>query len=387
MKEKKYNNLDIIIYLVIILFMIVSCTFIYSAQKYLPYDDNFALKQAIWFLFGMSISAVVYFFDFEQIKKLSLYLYIFGNLILALLIISPETIAPNIKGIKAWFLIPGFGSIQPSEFMKIFLILYLARVISNHNEKYPIKSLKLDFFLLFKIVGVTLIPLILVAVQPDLGTGMVMVSIMVGMILISGINMRIILSVFVTVIISLGLFALAFLYRPNLLLYVMDRYQIDRINSWLDPFADTLGTSYQLSLSITAIASGMLTGKGYGNGVVAVPEAHSDFIFTTVSEEFGFIGSAGIILMYFIIIYRIFRIAYKNKGEYETLIAAGVSSMILFHVFENVGMVIGLVPITGIPLPLFSYGGSSVLATIFALSIIINISLNTKNYMFGGDED
>ncbi|WP_277587619.1 FtsW/RodA/SpoVE family cell cycle protein, partial [Psychrobacillus antarcticus] len=271
MKENKFNNLDIIIYLVIILFMIVSCTFIYSAQKYLPYDDNFALKQAIWFLFGMIISAIVYFFDFEQIKKLSLYLYIFGNLILALLIISPETIAPNIKGIKAWFLIPGFGSIQPSEFMKIFLILYLARVISNHNEKYQIRSLKLDFFLLFKIVGITIIPLILVAVQPDLGTGMVMVSIMVGMILISGINMRIILSVFITVIISLGLFALAFLYRPNLLLYVMDRYQIDRINSWLDPFADTLGTSYQLSLSITSIGSGMLTGKGYGNGVVAVP--------------------------------------------------------------------------------------------------------------------
>ncbi|MEK3995148.1 FtsW/RodA/SpoVE family cell cycle protein [Psychrobacillus sp. FSL K6-2365] len=387
MKENKFNNLDIIIYLVIILFMIVSCTFIYSAQKFLPYDDNFALKQAIWFIFGMIISAIVYFFDFEQIKKLSLYLYIFGNLILALLIISPETIAPNIKGIKAWFLIPGFGSIQPSEFMKIFLILYLARVISNHNEKYPIKSLKLDFFLLFKILAVTLIPLILVAVQPDLGTGMVMVSIMVGMILISGLNMRIILSVFVTVLISLGLFVLAFLYRPNLLLYVMDRYQIERINSWLDPFADTLGTSYQLSLSITSIGSGMLTGKGYGNGVVAVPEAHSDFIFTTISEEFGFVGSAGIILMYYLIIYRIFRIAYKNKGEYETLIAAGVISMILFHVFENIGMVIGLVPITGIPLPLFSYGGSSILATIFALSIIINISLNTKDYMFGGEDD
>lgn len=387
MKEKKFNNLDITIYLVIILFMILSCTFIYSAQKYLPYEDNFALKQAIWFLFGMIISAVIYFFDFEQIKKLSLYLYIFGNLILALLIISPETIAPNIKGIKAWFLIPGFGSIQPSEFMKVFLILYLARIISNHNEKNPIKSLKLDIFLLFKIVGVTIIPLILVAVQPDLGTGMVMVFIMAGMILISRINMKIILFVFVTAIISLGLFALAFLYRPDLLLYVMDRYQIDRINSWLDPFADTLGTSYQLSLSITSIASGMLTGKGYGNGVVAVPESHSDFIFTTVSEEFGFIGSVGIILLYFLIIYRIFTIAFKNKGEYENLIAAGVSSMILFHVFENVGMVIGLVPITGIPLPLFSYGGSSVLATIFALSIIINISLNTKNYMFGGDED
>lgn len=387
MKEKNLNNLDIIIYLVIILFMIVSCTFIYSAQKYLPYDDNFAFKQAIWFLFGMIISAVVYFFDFEQIKKLSLYLYIFGNLILALLIISPEAIAPNIKGIKAWFLIPGLGSIQPSEFMKIFLILYLARIISNHNEINPIRSLKFDFFLLFKIVGVTLIPLLLVAVQPDLGTGMVMVSIMIGMLLISGINMRIILSVFITAITSLGLFALAFLYRPNLLLYVMDRYQVDRINSWLDPFADTLGTSYQLSLSITSIASGMLTGKGYGNGVVAVPEAHSDFIFTTVSEEFGFLGSAGVIFLYFIIIYRIFTIAYKNKGEYENLIAAGVSSMILFHVFENVGMVIGLVPITGIPLPLFSYGGSSVLATILALSIIVNISHKTKNYMFGGEDD
>jgi rod shape determining protein RodA len=135
------------------------------------------------------------------------------------------------------------------------------------------------------------------------------------------------------------------------------------------------------------VGSGMLTGKGYTEGEVYVPEAHSDFIFTTIAEEFGFLGTSITVCLYFALIYRIFSIALKNKGQYENLIAAGISSMLTFHVFENVGMVIGLVPITGIPLPLFSYGGSSVLATIFALTIIINISAKIKVYMFGGEEN
>lgn len=386
MKENKVN-IDISIYLFIVIFMFISCIFIYSAQMDLPYNNNFAFKQALWFIFGMLVSSVVYFFDFEQIRKMSLYLFIFGILSLVVLMLSPESIAPEIKGIKAWFSFPGLGSIQPSEFMKIFLVLFLARIITNHNEKNTLKNLKMDLWLLFKIIGVTLIPLALVVLQPDAGTGMVMIAIMLGMILVSKIHWKILMLIFITGIICLLFLVLAFLFNQNLLLNFLDQYQIDRINAWLDPFSDSLGISYQLSQSILSVGSGMLTGKGYTEGEVYVPEAHSDFIFTTIAEEFGFLGTSITVCLYFALIYRIFSIALKNKGQYENLIAAGISSMLTFHVFENVGMVIGLVPITGIPLPLFSYGGSSVLATIFALTIIINISAKTKVYMFGGEEN
>ncbi|TQR20777.1 FtsW/RodA/SpoVE family cell cycle protein [Psychrobacillus vulpis] len=387
MEENKISKIDISIYLIIIIFMCISCAFIYSAQKDLPYLDNFALKQAVWFITGIIVSSLIFLFDFEQIKKLSLYLYLFGILILLLLMISPESIAPEIKGIKAWFSVPGFGSIQPSELMKIFLILFLARIISDHNNINTTKSLRLDIWLLIKIFLITLLPLLIVVLQPDAGTGMVFVSIMLGMILISRIDWRIIVSIFGCGIALIVFLALCFLYNQEILLAFLGQYQLDRIHSWLDPFSDSLGISYQLSQSILSIASGMLYGKGFTEGIVYVPEAHSDFIFTTISEEFGFLGSSIIVTLYFALIYRIFRIAFKNKGEYEILIASGVCSMLTFHVFENIGMVIGLVPITGIPLPLFSYGGSSVLATIFALTIIINISKNTKKYMFGGGDN
>lgn len=386
MNTSRLNKIDYSMYLIILLFMIVSCTIIYSAQKSLPYPDNFVMKQGMWFVLGTIMSSVVYLFDFEQIKKLSLYLYIFGISILTILMLSPESIAPEIKGIKAWFSFPGIGSIQPSEFMKIFLILFLAKVIVSHNKKNINKSIKTDLILMTKIILVTFFPLILVLQQPDTGTGLVLISIMIGMIFLSAIDWRIIISLLTIAILIISTLAFIYIYNSDILLLFLDQYQLDRIHSWLDPFADTQGIGYQLSQSILSVGSGEIGGTGYRQTNVYVPEAHSDFIFTILAAEFGFLGSSIIMCLYFLLLFKIFSIALKNKGLYEMLIAAGVSSMLTFHIFENVGMVIGLVPITGIPLPLMSYGGSSVLATILALTVIINISRNTKNYMFDKEE-
>lgn len=385
MEYKKHKQMDYSLVLLVFLFMIVSCVSIYSAQKYLPYGDHFASKQLMWFIGGAIVTSVVYFFDFEQLKRLSLYIYIFGILTLIFLWLAPESIAPEIKGAKAWFSIPGFGSLQPSEFMKVFLILYLASVINDHNEKYENRDVKSDFLLLSKIGLVTFIPLFFIMLQPDAGTGMVIVSIMAGMLFISGLNKKFILSVLATALSLLLSFAYIFLYKTELLLTFMSQYQLNRIYSWLDPFGNAQGIGYQLRLSILSIGSGTITGKGFANGKVAVPEAHSDFIFTVIGEEFGFMGTSLVLCLYFILIYKIITISLRNKGEYEILIAAGVVSMLTFHIFENVGMVIGLVPITGIPLPLLSYGGSSLLGTLLALSIINNISATTNKSMFSND--
>ncbi|WP_409302731.1 FtsW/RodA/SpoVE family cell cycle protein [Peribacillus sp. SCS-155] len=372
---------------IIIIFMLISCLSIYSSQKYLPYDEPFALKQLVWYGLGFTMSAFIYFLDLEQIRKISLIPYLFGVLILFVLIISPESIAPEIKGIRAWFVIPGINfSLQPAEFMKIFLIIYLANLIVWHNDKHPNRTISSDLVLIGKAGFVTFLPILLILQQPDAGTAMVICAIMLGMLFLSGVHWKLISCLAVLGILLLCSLIVIYLKFPELLLLVLDQYQLDRIHSWLDPFGYRNGIGYQLTQSILAIGSGVTGGKGFNNGDVIVPESHSDFIFTVIGEEYGFIGSSLVIILYFFLIYRIIIIALRHKGDYEILIAAGVTSMLTFHIVENIGMVIGLVPITGIPLPLLSYGGSSILATLLALNLILNISAKTKRYMFSEND-
>lgn len=381
------KKIDATLVLFIFLFMIISCISIHSAQRLLPYPENFALKQGIWYIVGFGIGMLVLLFDFDQIRRLSSYFYGFGILLLVLLLLAPTSIAPITKGAKAWFSIPGFGSLQPSEFMKVFLIMFLGRIIVNHNEKYLKSTLQTDFILIGKVVLATLVPLGLILKQPDAGTAMVITTIMIGMLFVSGISWKLIVTMCGIGLAIFGTLVGIFLYNPKLLLLFLDQYQLDRIYSWLDPFGNGQGIGYQLKLSILAIGSGMTKGNGYMSGAVSVPEAHSDFIFTIIAEEWGFIGASIVVTLYFLLIYKICTISFQNKGNYESYISAGVISMLTFHIFENIGMVIGLVPITGIPLPLLSYGGSSILATMLALSLIINISAHTNKYMFGSERD
>jgi len=380
------NNFDYSLLFIIILLMAISIINIHSAQKYLPYHKDFAGMQLFWYAVGLIVTAVIYYFDLEQIKKLSLYIYLFGVFLLVVLFFAPESIAPSTKGIKAWFSIKGVGSVQPSEFMKIFLIMFLAKITVDHNDKNIHRTISTDMILIGKIVGITLVPLLFILLQPDAGTAMVILVIMFGVIFLSGVNWKILTIFFSTVLSAIGALVVIYIYYPDTLLLVLDQYQLNRIHSWLDPFEYSGGIGYQLSQSILAIGSGTNYGKGYMKGEVNIPEAHSDFIFSVVGEEYGFLGASVVVTLYFLLIYRIIVIAIKSKGEYESLIAAGVVSMLTFHIFENVGMVIGLVPITGIPLPLLSYGGSSILANMLSLTLILNISAKTKNYMFEGNK-
>ncbi|WP_071460666.1 FtsW/RodA/SpoVE family cell cycle protein [Bacillus massilinigeriensis] len=382
MTSYKNNSSRVDYGLVLILFLmfLTSCITIYSAQG--QYSGNFALRQVIYYAIGCGIIAFVIRLDSDQLKRLTWYAYAFGVFLLALLIIAPESIAPRINGAKAWFRLPGF-SLQPSEFTKVFIILALARVILEHHQKNPLKTIRSDFWLLIKIGFVTGLPLLLV-IKEDLGTSLVIISIMLGMIFIAGISWKILLPIFGSgaALVS-GIFYLV-IARPDILeKYVgVEQYKLNRIYSWIDPWNNQSSTGFQLVKSLLAIGSGQTSGKGLFGREVVIPEGHTDFIFSVIGEEFGFVGASVVISLFFLLIYHITKIAIQAKNDYYTYICVGIISMITFHVFQNVGMTIGLLPITGIPLPFISYGGSSLMGGMLAMGLIFSIRYHHKKYMF-----
>ncbi|WP_042353920.1 FtsW/RodA/SpoVE family cell cycle protein [Bacillus rubiinfantis] len=377
------SKLDYSLVLIVMLLFLASCAAIYSAQQSGQYDRNFLIMQVAWYAVGCAIIAVVIRFDSDQLRKLTWYVYGFGIVILIFLIIAPESIAPRINGSKNWFQLPGIGTIQPSEFMKIFLILGLARVIDDHHQKHLMKTLQTDFWLLLKLGMVTMLPLLLI-IKEDLGTGLVFLAILLGMIFISGITWKMLVPMFSAGILLVGTIFYFVLWNPDVLekFLGVKPYQFGRIYSWLDPYNYQSSAGYQLIKSMLAIGSGQTSGKGIGNREVYLPESQTDFIFSVVGEEYGFIGASVLISLFFLLIYHITKVGMETKNQFYTYICVGVISMITFHVFQNIGMTIGVLPITGIPLPFISYGGSALMGNMMALGLIFSIRYHYKKYMF-----
>lgn len=381
---KSTSRVDYGLVFILFLLFLSSCIAIYSAQASGQYNENFLIKQFVWYLVGAGIIAFVISFDSDQLKKISWFAYGLGIVMLAFLIVAPTSIAPVINGAKSWFKVPGMGSIQPSEFVKVFLILALARVINDHHLKNVMKTMQTDFWLLVKIGLVTLAPLMLVMQQPDLGTSLVFIAIMIGMIFISGITWKLLVPIFGTGITLVAVIFYLVLSKPELLEKYLGvkQYQFGRIYSWIDPYTYQSTTGFQLTRSLLAIGSGETGGKGYGNREVYLPESHTDFIFSVVGEEFGFIGASVLISLFFLLIYQITKVGMETKNDFYTYVCVGVISMVTFHVFQNIGMTIGLLPITGIPLPFVSYGGSSLMGNMLAVGLIFSIRYHYKKYMF-----
>ncbi len=383
-KKTSLPKVDISLMLILLFLFLVSCITIYSAQTTGQYKENFLLKQVIWYGVGVGIIVAVIKLDSEQLKKISWYAYGFGLFLLSFLIVAPNSIAPVINGAKSWFRVPGMGSLQPAELVKVFIILALAKVIDSHHQKNIHKTIKTDFLLLMKIGIFTLIPLLLVMQQPDLGTSLVFIAIMLGMVFISGISWKLLAPIFSTGVVLISLIFYFVLWHPEILEKYLrvKSYQFGRIYSWLDPYNYESSAGFQLTRSLLAIGSGETSGKGYGTREVYLPESHTDFIFSIVGEEFGFIGASILITLFFLLIYHITKVGIGTKNNFYTYICVGVISMITFHVFQNIGMTIGLLPITGIPLPFISYGGSSLLGNMLAISLIFSIQYHNKKYMF-----
>lgn len=389
MENKNTGNerFDWTLAFILFLFFIVSLIAISSAQTSGQYEANFMIKQLQWYIVGAVIIAVSMLLDPDQYRKLSLIFYGFGILLLALLMVAPGSIAPIRNGAKSWFEIPGIGSIQPSEFMKVFLIMAISRLISDHHQKNPVKTVKSDFRLFIKICITAIIPLLLILKQPDLGTGLVIIAIAAGMILVSGITWKIILPAFsITAALAVGVIGIM-LYFPEFLRSFVSPYQYGRIYAWLDPYSYSSNEGLHLIQSLQAIGSGEIFGKGYMGKEVYVMERHTDFIFSVIAEEFGFIGASVVISLFFLLIYHLIKIALETNSQYNSYLCAGIISMTAFHVFQNIGMTIQVLPITGIPLPFLSYGGSSLMGNMLAMGLVFSIRFYHKRYMFSADTD
>ncbi len=382
------SRLDFSLVLILMLLFLVSCVSIYSAQTTGQYLENFLLKQIVWYVVGTCIIAAVITLDSDQLQKISWYTYGLGLALLGFLIVAPASIAPVINGAKAWYVLPGLGSIQPAELVKVFLIVMLAKIIEHHHQKNIVKTISTDIWLLIKIIGITAAPLLLVMMQPDLGTALVLIAIMLGLIFISGITWKLLLPIFGTGVTLVGTIFYFVLWHPEILEKYLGvkEYQFGRIYSWIDPYNYQSSTGFQLTRSLLAIGSGETTGKGYGTREVYLPESHTDFIFSIIGEEFGFIGASVVISLFFLLIYHLTKIGMETKNKFYTYICVGVISMITFHVFQNIGMTIGVLPITGIPLPFISYGGSSLMGNMLAMGLIFSIRYHYKKYMFSNTD-
>ncbi|QOV09526.1 FtsW/RodA/SpoVE family cell cycle protein [Viridibacillus arvi] len=391
--NKKFSDrFDWTLAFIMLLFCIISVTAIASAQTSGQYAANYVTKQLFWYFIGACIMGAMMYFEPDQYKKMSWYLYGAGILLLALLLIAPDgvgQIAERRNGAKSWFHLP-VGDIQPSEFMKTFFILALARMVSKHHEKYSMRSLKTDFMLLGKIFGVLLIPLAFIMQQPDLGSALVFFAITAATVIVAGISWKIILPIAGSAAaLGAGLLWMA-LYMQDFLQHKLgfSPYQFARIYSWLDPYSYASSDGYHLISSLNAIGSGEIFGKGFQGREVYVPENHTDFVFSVIGEEYGFIGASAVICLFFFLIFHLTKLTLQMKDPFCTYVCAGIIAMITFHVLENIGMTIQLLPITGIPLPFISYGGSSMMGNALALGLVFSMKFHHRTYMFGNhDED
>ena len=369
------RRIDWVLIGILVLLAFVSVTIINSAMGGGQYSANFSIRQILYYVLGGAIALLIMLVSPKKLMKYTYLLYFILCIGLFILIIIPETpITPIINGAKSWYKL-GPISVQPSEFMKIVLILALAKLISRHNQFTFNKSLETDFKLLLKIVGISIVPMGLILLQNDLGTTLVICAIIAGVMIVSGISWKILAPLFIAGIVIGSTLILSIIYKPSLIENTLGikTYQLGRINSWLDPYTYSSGDGYHLTESLKAIGSVQLFGKGFNHGEVYIPENHTDFIFSVIGEEFGFIGSVILILIFLAFIFHLVRLATKIELPFSKLFIIGYASLILFHVLQNIGMTVQLLPITGIPLPFISYGGSSLWSLMCGIGVLLSI--------------
>lgn len=353
---------------------IISIITIYSALTYTSSDQgNLALKQALWYCIGALLVAFLIHMKNEYLYRHTVFLYVFGNILLLGLLLF----ADPVNNSKCWFTIPGIGSIQPSEFMKIFIMLMLATMIHNFRSDYKNPTLKQEFIFILKTLGIVLIPSILTFLQPDTGAVIIYFIIYFCMMFVSGIRIRwFVIAGGIVLVLLAFIFGLFFL-QQNLFIDLFGTdlfYRFERIFNWQS------GTGLQLENALAAIGSAGLFGHGFNHTPIYFPESSTDFIFAVYASNFGLVG---VILLLGVIIYfdtNIILLAKRKLVDTDKYILAGILGMLLFQQIQNIGMTVGLLPITGITLPFISYGGSSLLSYMIIVGIILNISMEKARH-------
>lgn len=342
--------------------------------------SDYVVRQAMFYALGFAVMAVILLIDYSYIRTLSPVLYLVGvGLLVGVLVIGDNT-----RGAVSWYSLPGGFKLQPSEMMKLFLILALAWFFSEWERR----GLEIDrVYKLLWPIGILAVPLALILLQPDLGSSLVFISIFAFILVAAKVRVRYLLLLVFLALLFLAILVALYFWFPDLFFKVVDQYQLNRLLTFLNPDLDPWGIGFQLNQSLIAVGSGQLMGKGLFQGTQGqyqwVPDAHTDFVFSVIGEEHGFIGATTLIILFFALFYRLTRIAIEARDTYGVYVIAGVMGMWVFHILENIGMTIGLMPITGIPLPFISYGGSSLLTNFMALGVVLNIGMRRKKLNFG----
>ena len=364
----KKRKIDWGILLPVICFAIISIITISSALTYLsPTVGNLALKQAIWYVIGGVIIFVLFKFKNDYLYRNAWFFYLLCNLLLLFLLLF----APAINNSKCWFVLPGIGSFQPSEFMKVSLILVLAVMIYKFRENHQTPSIKEEFLFLLRSFLVVLVPSILTFLEPDTGAVIIYFVIYFVIIFTSGIRLRWFFILLLIILLVLGFVLGTYFFQEELFVKIFGTdlyYRFDRIFSWQS------GSGLQLENALASIGSAGVFGYGYNQTPIYFPESGTDFIFAVFASNFGLLGAIVLLLLIVFFDGKLIYLASKKINPIDKFTLAGIIGMLVFQQVQNIGMTIGLFPITGITLPFISYGGSSLLSYMILVGIVLNIS-------------
>lgn len=375
MSSKKKFKIDYILIVIVGLLCAISLISINSAEKILGIRaDNYLMKQSIWYTIGFIVALIIIFIKKENILKYVKYFYVLGIISLILLLIFGKPV----NNAKCWFEIPHIGAFQPSEFMKIILILTLSVFIDDFHDKHVVPSVKDEFFFLLKVGIIVGIPSILTFLQPDTGVVLIYLIITFVMLFIAGLRYRWFAIVLITICLTLGSILTIYFFDTELFIKIFGTsffLRVDRLLDW------SSGSGYQLENGMTAIGAAGIFGFGRNNTPIYFPEPQTDFIFAVFSSNFGFIGSIILILLLVFLDLRLIHIAIKTTSNINKYIISGAVAMLIYQQVQNIGMTYGLLPITGITLPFISYGGSSLISYLIMIGIILNISRKEKKHI------
>ena len=365
LKRKSLKKFDFILFITVIILCIFGLIMIYSAT--LSFDTTKQIEsQAIATAIGIVAILILVLLDYQFLGTLYIPIYVISNLLLVAVLIWG--FGAEQWGSDSWLDIGGIV-FQPSEFVKIGLVISLAKFIDNNKEHIN------EPFTLLKVLAFAFLPVILILRQPDAGTAMVFVFFIAIMLFIAGIKRK-----------YIGYALLAGLLSLPVLWFRLDVYQKNRFFNFLDPERDTSNTGYQAMQGKIAIGAGKVYGRGLFQGVFTqynyIPEKQTDFIFAVIGEELGFIGGVTLIFLYFVMLTRLIKIAKNSTDLFGSLMVVGFTSILLFHIWQNIGMTIGLMPITGIPLPFISHGGTFQLISLVCIGIALSVGMHREGLNF-----
>jgi rod shape determining protein RodA len=342
------------------------------AERLSSFNMYYVKLHLIWFATGLGLMTVVLLFDYASYKQIAVFLY--WAVVAMLLFLNVRGVIRG--GAQSWFEIGPF-TLQPSEFGKLAIIIMMAKKLAGkEDEDEPVEE-EPQWKKILSCAIIVGIPLVLVVLQPDFGTAMVYIVIFFVMLFVGGIKIWWLL----------GLVGAAAAAAPTLYFTVLSEEQQHRILTFLNPELDPMGQGYQVMQAKTAIGSGRIFGKGILSGNTLsqlnfLPEPHTDFIYPVIVEALGFIGGAAIIFLFMLLILRTIRISRKAKDKFGSYIVAGVCALMMAHIVENIGMTMGLMPVTGIPLPFISYGGTFMYTCMIAYGLVLNVGMRSQKSIF-----